>query len=108
MLYRLTERQNARESTAVTTTFAVDVRTGVENPRARPGIFLTVPGFRRSDDYSPVQAFTIVVPDDGTYRYTLIVQSPSCCLMHNTTGGGCGSFDTFFLRLLGWSMGRST
>jgi hypothetical protein len=40
--------------------------------------------------YSSGQAFTTVFPEDGTFRYTFAVHSPSWCLTHYTTAGPCG------------------
>jgi hypothetical protein len=40
-------------------------------------------------DYSRAQVFTTVYPEDGAYRYTLLVRSPTWCLTHYSSGGPC-------------------
>ena len=46
--------------------------------------------------FSPAQAFTIVYPEDGSYRYTLVVRSPAWCRTHATYHGSgfCGGSGT--------------
>jgi hypothetical protein len=39
--------------------------------------------------YSSAQAFTTVFPEAGTYRYTLVVRSPSWCLTHYVNNTPC-------------------
>src|SRR5260221_8472722 len=40
-------------------------------------------------EYSAPQAFTTVFPEDGTFRYTLAVHSPSWCLTHYSSSSYC-------------------
>jgi hypothetical protein len=40
---------------------------------------------------SPAQTFTTVLPDDGSYRYTLIVRTPSWCLTHFSGSSSCSA-----------------
>ena len=41
---------------------------------------------------SAPQVFTTVFPEDGVYRYTLAIHTPSYCLTNNTRQGGACSF----------------